>query len=45
MNLDLFKLRSENVNKVLVSQFEIDAIRIKTDGICNSQISEKIICF
>lgn len=32
MNLDLSKRRAENVKKVLVSEFKIDASRISTDG-------------
>jgi len=32
MNLDLSKRRSENVKKVLVSEFKIDVNRITTDG-------------
>jgi len=32
MNLDLSKRRAENVKKVLVSEFKIDAARITTDG-------------
>lgn len=32
MNLDLSKRRAENVKKVLVSEFKIDANRIATDG-------------
>ncbi len=32
MNLDLSKRRAENVKKVLVSEFKIDATRITTDG-------------
>lgn len=32
MNLDLSKRRAENVKKVLVSEFKIDAGRITTDG-------------